>query len=840
MWDDTSPTVSNVTSTKTDGSYKAGVDINIAIEFSEPVYVTGTPLLFLETGTTDRNAIYVDGNATSTLTFTYTVETGDISSDLDYNGTDALILNGGTITDVLLNDANLALFLPGAIGSLGTNKAIVIDTTAPTVSNVTSTKANGTYKAGADINITVEFSQAVHVTGTPLLFLETGTTDRNAIYVDGNATSTLTFTYTVQAGDTSSDLDYNGTDALEFNSGTIKDVAGNDANLTLATPGASGSLGASKVILIDTTAPIINSVISDANSSGVLKIGNTITFTVDINVMDTNLTILPITYNGGDLNWSTSDSGDTYTAVYTIVAGQDTNTPIQLIGVTATDAVGNISIDVNSTDVNKTIDATRPTVAITMSDYALKVGDTSTVTFTFSEAPTGFVKADDVNVQNGTLGDINSDNPIVQTATFTPTDDLEDAINVITVGNGWTDTAGNAPASDSNSLNYVIDTKEPTLTITMDTTSFILGNTATVTFTFSEAPTGFTKTDDITVQNGTLGNINSDNPLVQTAVFTPTNGILDTVNIITVAVTWTDASGNAPINDSNSPNYTIDTRSSGGGSSNNGGSGGTSTVHDTNTEDDTNTTGTGTGTDTNTGTNLPPVIPSLVTGTEREEVLSQADLNTLFGSGVIEANLIVNSLYSETNILTSEEIGTMIGNLSRENQNLVNNLLANHANENVQVTTNLQSYEIKDVSGVTRIVSRITITITALDDLGQVTYIEEIPKTIAADIAELTFNISPTQILNADPVVLFTFNNLAKGTTKEIVYMVNKNIQTLRDNSYFSAGTIVTTPDTTPYTDATPDSKNYTWVYVVVIVLAILLVVLIAMFISKKKKHHRL
>src|SRR5439155_288272 len=44
------------------------------------------------------------------------------------------------------------------------------------------------------------------------------------------------------------------TGALTLNGGTIKDAAGNNATLTLAAPGAAGSLGANKNIVIDTTA----------------------------------------------------------------------------------------------------------------------------------------------------------------------------------------------------------------------------------------------------------------------------------------------------------------------------------------------------------------------------------------------------------------------------------------------------------------------------------------------------------------------------------------------------------------------------------------------------------
>lgn len=127
------------------------------------------------------------------------------------------------------------------------------DTVAPTVSSVSSTKADGTYDVGEVIGITVTFSKAVNVTGTPQITLETGTTDRVVDYTSGSGTTVLLFNYTVQSGDTSADLDYTSTSALALNSGTIKSLSGVDATLTLASPGAVGSLGNAKAIVISTT-----------------------------------------------------------------------------------------------------------------------------------------------------------------------------------------------------------------------------------------------------------------------------------------------------------------------------------------------------------------------------------------------------------------------------------------------------------------------------------------------------------------------------------------------------------------------------------------------------------
>src|SRR3990172_1089140 len=112
-------------------------------------------------------------------------------------------------------------------------------------------------------------------------------------------------------------------------------------------------------------------------------------------------------------------------------------------------------------------DVTAPTVAITLSDYALKIADTATVTFTFSEAPVGFAEAD-VTAPNGSLSSFGvTGDPLVYTAIFTPTASVTDATNVITVGTGWTDAAGNPPAGSTNSDNYAVDTVAPTVVITL-------------------------------------------------------------------------------------------------------------------------------------------------------------------------------------------------------------------------------------------------------------------------------------------------------------------------------------------------------------------------------------
>jgi hypothetical protein len=127
------PVVTAVSATTPDGTYTYGQSLTLTVTFSLPVNVSGTPELQLATGTTPAEASYAGGNGTSTLSFTYVVGANDASADLDCTSASALTLNGGSITWTGAGSvpAALALPVPGTAGSLGSNKALVIDGTLP-------------------------------------------------------------------------------------------------------------------------------------------------------------------------------------------------------------------------------------------------------------------------------------------------------------------------------------------------------------------------------------------------------------------------------------------------------------------------------------------------------------------------------------------------------------------------------------------------------------------------------------------------------------------------------------------------------------------------------------
>ncbi|WP_232279989.1 Ig-like domain-containing protein [Shewanella denitrificans] len=261
--DAAAPSISSV-NVPANATYVSGQNLDFSINFDENITVNtagGTPQLALTIGSTTRQAAYLSGSGTSSLMYRYTVQNGDLDSDGIAIGT--LSSNGGTLRDAIGNNANLTL------NSVGSTAAVLVDATAPTVTSVTSSTLDGSYKLGDVIALQVLFGEVVTVTGTPQLTLETGTIDRVVNYSSGTGSSTLIFNYTVQVGDVSSDLDYAVTTALALNGGSIKDAAGNDATLTLVTPGAVNSLGANKALVVDGVAPtMISSTPSDDGSAG--------------------------------------------------------------------------------------------------------------------------------------------------------------------------------------------------------------------------------------------------------------------------------------------------------------------------------------------------------------------------------------------------------------------------------------------------------------------------------------------------------------------------------------------------------------------------------------------
>ena len=314
-----------------DETYKIGEEIQVTVKFSGSVKVqVGTNAgLQVKIGSRVYSAFYRSGSGSTKLVFPVTpILAGSDSNDTDGIEIVANSLNGNIKGGVLfLNDENLT---HSAYGPFSGHK---VDSVKPTVSGVSISSSAGsdkTYKAGDKIQATVEFSEKVNVTGTPELTLKIGSSDKDASYKSGSGTANIVFEYTVASGDTDTSGIEIKANQLDLNSGTIKDIPGNEATLTHSalTPQSSHK--------VDTTAPTVSSVFisSDAGSDNIYKAGDKIQATVEfsekVNVTGTPQVTLEIGSSDKTMDYKSGSGNVNLVFEYTVAAGDEDTDGIKI------------------------------------------------------------------------------------------------------------------------------------------------------------------------------------------------------------------------------------------------------------------------------------------------------------------------------------------------------------------------------------------------------------------------------------------------------------------------------------------------------------------------------
>lgn len=179
---------------------------------------------------------------------------------------------------------------------------------------------------------------------------------------------------------------------------------------------------------------------------------------------------------------------------------------------TATDAAGNASAASGTFAV--TIELTAPEVSITKAADA-PLNAAFDIEIKFTEVIYNLTVAD-FGVTNGTVSSLTDAGNGIYTAKVTPAADGKVQVNL--PAGKTTDLAGN-PNKASNLLETTYDATRPQLSLTSDAPAAV-NAPFTVTFTFSEAVTGFDAAD-IAVTNGSAGNISTVNATTYTAQITP-------------------------------------------------------------------------------------------------------------------------------------------------------------------------------------------------------------------------------------------------------------------------------------------------------------------------------
>jgi glutamine amidotransferase-like uncharacterized protein len=526
------------------GTYKAGDTLTFSFEMSEPVTVAGSPTLFLTVGGLPRTAVFRAPGSfpTNTLSFDYTVSSADIGPANVAVG--ALQLNGATVRDAAGNNASLAFTAPSTA-------ALFVDGTPPTVVSVSAIR-DGLYATGGIIQILVTFSEPVVVQGLPPQLRLNSLANpavRNAQYAAGSGTNTLSFKYVVQDGDSSPDLDVFDSNSLTTLGGTITDIAGNAANLTLAVPGSVNSLGFLNDVVVDTLPPSVLRFTSNT-ADGIYNAAKQIRIVATLSEPIAAGLTFDATLDTSAIVRLTTNGTNTATGIYTVATGDNSPdlTVVALSGGTLLDTALNPLVLTlpdapNNLADTKTIvvDTVAPTVTIVSSKTALKIGETATITFTLSEPSTNFTTAD-VTVSGGTISPLTGAGT-AYTATFTPAANSTTPGAISVAANAFTDAATNGNQAATLAAPIVIDTVAPTVVITSDRSVLKAGETATITFTLSENSSTFAD-GDVSVTGGTLSSF-SGTGSVYTAVFTPATTSTAPGQISVAAGMFTDIAGNS-------------------------------------------------------------------------------------------------------------------------------------------------------------------------------------------------------------------------------------------------------------------------------------------------------
>ncbi|QUD79678.1 BapA prefix-like domain-containing protein [Acinetobacter baumannii] len=499
----------------------SGEAATITFEFSEPVSEFSVSDVVVSGGVLS-NFIQVDAN-TWTAIFTQSGSVAPSISVADGAYTDIV---GNTGKGDVLDGADGFIFNPLAVDLIG-EITIPADINNDNILNANELGADKTFTAQITLGSDAAVGNIISVNGINYTVVQA---DLDAGFITAEIIVTVDGDLSVRA--------------------EARDSAGNTdiADTTI------------KVITVDTTAPITPS----APTGYLDNVGPDQGIKGSGSSTDDTTPGVVISAPGAGETPTLYVDGEKVAASYDPVTGTLTpTTPLadgsHQLTYTLTDAAGNESVQ--SPALLLTVDTTAPSLVITALDPALTATESTTISFTFSEAVSGF-DIDDITPVGGTLSNLvqSTTNPNVWTATFTA--DGSGAAPSISVADGaYTDLAGNLGTGDvlDGTDGFVVDTLAPAPVITIDPV------TNAITIDFGEAVNavdGSPLTADaleglLDIANGTLTGLvdNGDGSFSGTLV--PAADFEGDVVVNVPAGIVTDVAGNANLTATES--LTVDT-----------------------------------------------------------------------------------------------------------------------------------------------------------------------------------------------------------------------------------------------------------------------------------------
>jgi hypothetical protein len=406
------------------GTAKSGQDVTFTFTFSEAV--SGFSDAAITVGNGSKGAFTALSSYVYTLVVTPPASsTGNVTIDIAANAATDAAGNGNTAPAQYTQ---------------------AFDTVAPTIT--ISDDNSGKAKIGQDVTFTFTFSEAVSG------FSATGITVGNGTKGAFTAVSSNVYTLVV-------------TPKASSQGNITVDVAANSATDAV---GNGNTAPFRYYQAFDTTAPTVT--ITD-NLSGTAKIGQNVLFTFTFSEGVSGFSTSAITVgNGGTKGTFTAVSSTVYTLVVTPPASSTGNITIDVAASVASDSAGNGNTA--PAQYTQAFDTVAPTVTISDNNKSIdKVGQDVVLTFTFSEAVSGF-SASGINVGNATKGTFTAVSSSVYTLVVTPPASSQGDATIDVTAGAALDAAGNGNIAPAR---YIIDTKPPEIT-----SIITQGNTVTLKF----------------------------------------------------------------------------------------------------------------------------------------------------------------------------------------------------------------------------------------------------------------------------------------------------------------------------------------------------------------------
>ena len=299
----------------------------ITVVYSEPVYTSPSDY-FDFTGSFAGNSVTsVSGSGSNTVTLTL--------SNSETSGATGYLTIGTNVQDV--SDQQ---YFGGATWN-------IVSSIGPAITSfgVSSNDENGSF-VGTNDTLTVTFNTNEQVNVLNM------TIDGHSVSVGGGGTGPYTASYTMLSTDSTQSV------PITF---TIEDNDNNQSSISL-------SYNGNGIASTNTGSAAISSITSNANTAGVLVIGDSITFTLTPATAEPNARVTG-SYNGAPLSWATTNNGLNYVATYVVSSGQSSQqVPLQISGVTLTDQYGNTSVPASGGDIEKTINTGTTTATTIVTD----------------------------------------------------------------------------------------------------------------------------------------------------------------------------------------------------------------------------------------------------------------------------------------------------------------------------------------------------------------------------------------------------------------------------------------------------------------------------------------